>query len=36
MIAAKFVNVLKKKEEPKEKTEIEKFVDICVKILEYD
>lgn len=35
-IPTKLLSVLKQKEEPKPKTEIEKLVDICVKILEYD
>lgn len=36
-LTSKLVNVLKKKtEETKEKSEIEKLVEICVKILEYD
>ncbi|KAL4511687.1 hypothetical protein ABPG72_012532 [Tetrahymena utriculariae] len=35
-IPSKLVEALKKKEEPKPKTEIEKLIGICVKILEYD
>lgn len=35
-LQTQFASVIRKKEEPKIKTEVEKLVDICVRILEYD